>query len=213
MIEMAEYGKSFALFEKLFPDWIKWFHHLPDGRKVCISNYIMGEVSLLGMVLFLFRYPSLLAFIREFKGNQISLENLNEFFKVSSVPSDDDFRYILSKVPTYAMNDLLKKFHQTLERKKTLSSLRFMDKYDLVGLDGSGHISSYKVSCPKCLTRKTRKDGEEKTLYLHGQLVATLMTVKKTISLTMAYEPIENDGVSSTYKNVFRKLKSRAIAI
>jgi hypothetical protein len=201
LIELQDYSKSFKLIYKLFPKWVQWiYRYSPDRRRQASCDYPLGEVILMGLCMFLFRYPSLRAFVTEFRENQIALANFNEFFTLKGVPSDDEFRYALSKIPTQVFNKILQKLHQRLERKKRVQALRLMDKYDLVALDGSGQLSSYKLSCPKCLTRTSSKCGQEQTLYLHGQLVASLISAQTSLSLTMCYEPIENDGTRSEYK-------------
>jgi len=149
--------------------------------------------------MFLFRYPSVRAFVREFKDNPVALANLNEFFKLKDIPSEDGFRYALSKIPTVFFNKILQKLHQRLERKKRVQGFRLLDKYDIVGLDGSGQLSSQKIHCPKCLTHASSQGGKDKCLYLQGQLVASLISAENPLSLTLAYEPIENDGSKDEY--------------
>ncbi len=61
------------------------------------------------------------------------------------MPSDDDLRYCLQTVSTKSLNDLLKDFHQTLERKKILSNQKLFDRHELISLDGTGQISSQKI--------------------------------------------------------------------
>ncbi|MCB9026888.1 MAG: hypothetical protein H6625_11255 [Bdellovibrionaceae bacterium] len=70
------------------------------------------------------------------------------FFLIKAVPSEDELRYALSKIPSSAFNKILQKIHQRLERKKQVQSFRLLDKYDLISLDGSGQqavtlINSY----------------------------------------------------------------------
>lgn len=197
MIEDFKYTKTFKMIYKLFPCWVQWLHGAPDQRRQKSCEYPLGEVILSGICLFLFRYPSIRSFVKEFRGNEVALANLNEFFTLKDVPSDDELRYALSHVPTSFFNRTLRSLHQRLERKKQVQAFRLLDKYDLIALDGSGQISSYKIHCEKCLTRnKTNKPP----LYLHGQLVASLISAKHPVSLSMSYEPIENIGVVGEYE-------------
>jgi hypothetical protein len=153
-------------------------------------------VVLLGLCLFLFRYRLLSSFVKEFRHNHEGINNFNEFFTLSEVPSDE-FRYILSKTPTSCINQILKNCHQRLERKKVIQDWRLMGKYDLVSMDGTGQLSSYKVKCEKCLARINNGGN---TMHLHGQLLASLISPNQPISLPLAFEPIENNGEQTEYQ-------------
>ena len=155
----------------------------PDLRRQGSCYHSMGETVILGLCLYLFRYPSLRAFVKEFKANNVALKNLNQFFTVKGIPGDDQFRYILCDIPTEAFNQVLKLIHQRLERKKLVQSFRLLNKFDLVDIDSSGEWSSYKIGCDKCLLRTGSKGAN---LNMHGQLVASLISPYQPISLTMA---------------------------
>lgn len=215
VIEVSDYSKSFQFVYRLFPKWVRWTHALaPEHRRRKSISYPMGEVVLLGICLFLFRYRSLKSFVREFRHNSVGIANLNEFFTLSEVPSDDEFRYILSEIPTAFFNRMLKHLHQRLEGKKVIQNWRLLGKYDLVSIDGSGQLSSYKIKCKKCLSR-TNKSGH--VMHLHGQLLASLISTNPPASLALAFEPIENAGERTEYekndceinaaKRLLRKMK------
>jgi len=197
MIKVEDYGKSFKIIYKIFPDLVRWVTKVvPDKRKgKCFFK--KEAVFISGIYMFLFRSKSLRAYVNEFRNNKEAMSNFNKYFTTNDIPSDDEFRYILSSIPTSAINKILQKIHQVLERKKIIQKFYFMKKYSLLALDGSGQISSYKIKCPKCLTRKSDK---KETLYMHSQLVGSMVDTKNNISLTMGYEPIENDGKTTEYR-------------
>ena len=64
-------------------------------------------------------------------------------------------------------------------------------------MDGTGQLSSYKVKCEKCLTRINNSGN---TMHLHGQLLASLISPHQSISLPLAFEPIENNGEQTEYQ-------------
>ncbi len=198
MLKDDEYTKSFKMINKLFPKLKLWIYQtIPDSRMEKKIRYKMVDIVVLDILKFLFRYRSLNAFVLEFKNNQIAIENLKKYFKIHEIPDEETIKNILSLIPTTAMNQLLRKLNQRIERKKITTKLKFMEKYELLSIDGSGQFSSYKISCPKCTTKKI--DG--KTLYMHSQLVATLVSTCSKSSFTLQYEPIENNKDGEYVKN------------
>ncbi len=72
--------------------------------------------------------------------------------------------------------------------KKTLHKFRFLGKYHLVAIDGSGMMSHSEKHCEHCLT-KTSKKG--KTTYFHYVLEAKIVC-HNGFSISVATEYIEN---------------------
>jgi hypothetical protein len=77
---------------------------------------------------------------------------------------------------------------QSLIRKKSLEKWRLLDKWYLVGVDGSGYLGFYKEHCPNCLQRKLN-DGS--TYYYHPVLEAKLVT-SNGLAISIGTEFIEN---------------------
>jgi hypothetical protein len=215
MIEQQDYAKAFKFIYRIFPKWVSWMALMPDSRRAKSCLYPIEQVMLSALCMFLLRYRSLYSFTKEFRGNAEALHNLRQYFTLIDIPSDDDIRYALSEVSTFAINNLLQKMHSRLERMKIAQKFLFLNKYYLASLDGSGQLSSYNVQCPKCLTRK---NDDCTVLYLHGQLVMSQIDANAQVSLTMCYEPIENTGGGTEYvkndceieaaKRILCKLKS-----
>jgi hypothetical protein len=122
----------------------------------------------------------------------------------------------LQTVSTKSLNNLLREFHQKLERKKILCQQKLFARHELVVLDGTGQISSKKIHCEKCLT-KTLSSGD--ICYYHGQLLASITNISASYSLPLQFEPIEQDDVDTEYskndceinaaKRLLTKLKSQ----
>ncbi len=163
--------------------------------------------------MFKFRYPSLFEFEKDFRNNKLASKNLESLFKIYFIPSDDTFRYALQNVSIESMNELIRKIHYTLERQKKIQPLKFLDKYYLLAVDGTGQVTSYNKHCDDCLTRT--KDG--KTLYLHYAINAVLTDKNASTALSMAFEPSKNTDQKKKFnkndceltagKRLFEKLK------
>ena len=77
---------------------------------------------------------------------------------------------------------------QTVLRNKTLNEWRLLDKWYLIGIDGTGTVGFKHRHCPKCLKRKL-KDGS--TYYYHPVLEAKLVT-GNGLALSIGTEYMEN---------------------
>jgi len=116
---------------------------------------------------------------------------------ICNAPTDDDFRYVLAEVPTASLNEFLCKTHAQLERKKILTDQKFMDKMELVSIDDSGQLSSHNLCFENALIRKssTGSEGRERTLFLPGQLIATLTNPTATYFMPLFFESIESQPI------------------
>lgn len=183
---------------RLFPEFRDWLSGLPDSRIKAKCWYSMGQIAFCTLMMFLTRQRSLRAFCLENRDSEWTLRNFQKWMPMHNVPTDDEIRYALSELPTAALNGLLRNIHAGLERKKILRDQKLLNKMELVSLDGSGQLSSYKLRFENALTRKsTLSDGTERTLFLHVQLVATLTNPKATYALPLFFEPIERQGGDS----------------
>lgn len=104
---------------KLFPDWMRnTTKHIQDPRIAKKCQFSMEQVFSCGLMVFLLRHRSLRSFCLENKNNANSLKNLNHWISIKEIPSDDGLRYGLQTISTKSLNNLLREFHQKLERKK-----------------------------------------------------------------------------------------------
>jgi hypothetical protein len=202
---------------KLFPDWLRNLTmHVQDPRIAKKCQYSMEQIFCCGLMVFLLRHRSLRSFCLENKDNPYTVKNLNRWLTIKGIPSDDEIRYSLQTVSTKSLNNLLREFHQKLERKKILCQQKLFARHELVVLDGTGQISSKKIHCEKCLT-KTLSSGD--ICYYHGQLLASITNISASYSLPLQLEPIEQDDVDTEYskndceinaaKRLLTKLKSQ----
>lgn len=182
---------------RLWPGWMRSITaRVPDPRIEAKRSYTMEQAIFSGLMIFILRYRSLHSFCLENKNNPFTLKNFGKGITIKDIPSDDGLRYCLQTVSTKSLNDLLKDFHQTLERKKILNDQKLFDRHELICLDGTGQISSQKIQCEKCLV-KTLHNGD--TVYYHGQLLASLTNIKGAYALPLQFEPIEKNDIDTQY--------------
>jgi hypothetical protein len=160
-------------------------------------DYPLDEVLWLGLLMFIFRYPSVNLFYNDFLNKKTSIKNLESFFGIHFVPTDDAFRYALKKIPLSAINELLRKINHRLERQKILKPFLLMKEKYLVAMDGTGQYSSYKIKSKNSIQKKI--DGE--ILYQRQVLNAAFIGNNGDLSLCMGFEPISNIGKDKYDKN------------
>ena len=79
-----------------------------------------------------------------------------------------------------------------LQRGKVLERYKFLNKYYVLSIDGTGHYSSNKVNCKNCCVKKHHK-GEE--TYYHQMLGAAIVHPDEKVVIPLASEPIvKGDG-------------------
>lgn len=173
-----------------------WLREIPDHRvqKRCV--YSLEQVVFCGLMLFVLRHRSLRAFVYETQNQKAVVKNFGRWIRFSEVPSDDGIRYALSTLSTKTLNDLLKKFHHQIERRKILSTQSRLRGLELCALDGTGQISSASLSCEKCLTRD-QSSGER--LHMHGQLLVSITNLQASYSLPFQFEPIQRSDTETRY--------------
>lgn len=172
---------------KLFPEWLRnTTKHIQDPRIAKKCQYSMEQIFCCGLMVFLLRHRLLRSFCLENRDNPYTLKNFCRWLTIRDIPSDDEIRYSLQTVGTKSLNNILREFHQKLERKKILTEQKLFDRHELAVLDGTGQISSKKIQCEKCLS-KTLSSGE--ICYYHGQLLVTFTNISASYSLPLQFDP------------------------
>ncbi len=185
----------------------KVFDTVPDPtshRAFSLSDCLMS-----GLAMFSLKYPSLLEFDNETRGehpNPAIVHNLKHLFKVAKTPSDSCLRQRLDVIDPRSLRDAFQGVFTNLQRGKGLEHFTSLGHY-LLSIDGTGYFSSKRVKCASCCT-KHHRDGT--TTYYHQMLGGALVhpTIKTVFPL--APEMIDNrDG--STKNNCERKAMKRFI--
>lgn len=173
-----------GLFQLMRKGFSKSVDYRPMNVDIPLVDALMS-----GFAMFSLKDQSLLAF----DGRRAKPENMRQVYGIEKMPSDTQMRTILDEVNPQALRPMFKSLFRVLQRGKVLESMRFMGKYYLVSLDGTGYFSSKKVHCEACLQRKNKRTGE--ITYSHQMLGAAIVHPERKAVLPLAPEAIiKQDG-------------------
>lgn len=123
-----------------------------------------------GLAVFGLKCSSLLDYDENRHG--ILLDNLRNLYKVKQAPSDTHLRDRLDEVNPETIRPAFKKLFALVQRGKGLEPFAFLNDHVLISVDGTGHYSSGKVSCPHCCEKKHRNGS---STYYHQLLGACVV--------------------------------------
>ena len=169
---------------KYFPGLFNRIQEIKDVRKK--SKYKLVEIIMACIAMFIFKEGSRNAFNNDrnegrFKANYQNIFDLR-------LPHPDTVDNVMRVLNENELEKLKTWMIKILLSKKMLHKFRFLDKYHLIAVDGSGMMSFAEKHCDHCLT-KTSKKG--KTTYFHTVLEAKLICACG-FSISLATEYIEN---------------------
>jgi hypothetical protein len=174
-----------GLFKMVKTEFKKVKDHRPINVEISLEDALMS-----GFALFSLKDPSLLAFDER----RQTAENLKRVFGINQIPSDTQMRTILDEVDPEGIRPIYKRLLQTLQRGKELEKMRYMGKYYLLTLDGTGYFMSEKVHCGNCLEKYYKRSG--KIVYTHQLLGGAIVHPEQREAIPLAPEPIiKQDGV------------------
>ncbi len=178
-------------FKGLISAASKRFKQIADYRQKGKVDFSIHDCYMSALAMMFFQDPSLLAFQRSMKQG-INRSNLESIFHVTYIPKDTQFREILDNAPYEEVEKIFTDFFRFLQRGKQLERFQFFDGNYLIPIDGSGYFSSYKLKCPGCLTKKTKKKDVR---YEHQILQAVMVCPGQKQVIPLAPEQIRNsDG-------------------
>jgi len=167
------------------------FRQIRDRRQPGKVGYCLHDCLMSVLAMMFFQDPSLLSFLLRVK-HPLQCGNLKALFAVEAIPQDSCLRESLDAVDTAAITPAFGILLQRLQRGNQLYAFRFLDRYYLLGLDGSQYFSSEKIHCPSCLTYKGARGPLR---YSHQILQAVMLHPHMRQVLPLAPEPIANtDG-------------------
>lgn len=179
------------IIDNFFPKLILSLKKMPDWRDERYISYPHYYLLFLIIYLFLFRQKARSDISKEFNSD-IFIDNVNSFLNLNleTVSHGDTCNNYLLEFESDNLKKLPFKMTNYLIRKRCFEKLRFMNKYYLIAIDGSG-IATFKESISgKELIRK-QKDGTHR--YLHYVLEAK-MVFKNGIVASVGTEFIENEN-------------------
>ena len=179
------------LLNNFFPKLIPSLKEMPDWRDERYITYPHYYLLFLLIGLFLFRQKARSEISKELNSDHF-IANINAFLNLNleTVSHGDTCNNYLLKFESDNLKELPYQMTNFLIRKRCFEKLRFMNKYYLIAIDGSG-IATFKESLSgKELIRK-QKDGTH--CYLHYVLEAK-MVFKNGIVASVGSEVIENQN-------------------
>lgn len=171
----------------------KSFEKMSDMRKNFTISF--ADILMSGYAIFSLKYPSLLAFEKNFKTEETGALNMQSLFGVSQVPSDTYLRKIIDQVAPSEFRPAFKNLFRQLQRGKALEPYKFIDDHYLISIDGTGLFSSHEVHCESCMEKTSHKDGSK--TYYHQMLGMVMVHPDKKEVIPFCPEAIErSDGDS-----------------
>jgi len=168
------------------------FSKVPDPRqfrqsiRIKLTDHLMSGLAIFGL-----KCSSLLDYDRK-RCDPPTRHNLRTLYHVENPPSDSYLAERLDQVNPQDLRPAFKKVFSLLQRGNGLKEFEYMNGHVLVSVDGTGHFSSNKVSCPQCC-RKQHSNGT--TTFYHQMLGACIVHPEKRNVIPLCPEAIVNqDG-------------------
>lgn len=182
--------KSFAkTVRHFFPGIWNWVIEITDPRDTRKIVYSQKSLILAGLLLFVLRLGSRRQMNYRLN-SKILVQNLKRAFgyEAETMPHGDTIKNYLTELVPEHLGNIRTRMINTLIRMKCFENYRLLNKYYLIAIDGTGHLTFKERHCKHCL-KKELNSGE--TLYYHTVLEAKLI-VADGMALSIATEFIEN---------------------
>ena len=181
-----------ALIATVRSSFLKSLNRIKISEKEPKTTFSDIDCIMGAMAMFTFKYSSLLQFDNDLKVSPALGNNLKNLFLLENCPSDTCMRERLDLIDYTVYRKAFAYIFATLQRAKLLNDFRFLEKYYLCSLDGTGIFSSKKVHCQNCC-EKHHSDGS--ITYYHQMLMCALVHPDKKVVFPFAPEPImKTDG-------------------
>lgn len=166
------------------------FDSIPDEdtrSQITLTDHLMSGLAMFGL-----KYPSLLQFDKDSRGDDITRHNLRTLYGIRQAPCDTFLRERLDRLKPTHLRRAYRQLFSALQRGKGLEGFDVFDGYYLLSIDGTGVFSSQAVHCQQCC-EKHHRDG--KVTYYHQVLGAVLVHPQHREVFPLAPEPIlKQDG-------------------
>ena len=163
---------------------------MPDTRFQPFVDYAAPFLVWWGLLLFLTKLGRLRQLDYELRDLETYvLPNVNALAgtQQETLPVCGTLTHYLGHLGPQPLADLRVQMMRGLFRGKVLDAYRLLDRWRVVAVDGTGHVSFRRRHCPDCLTQT---HGNE-TYYFHNVLEAKLVTASG-LALSMGTQFIDN---------------------
>ena len=140
-----------------------------------------------GLAIFSLKFPSLLQWDIACKADPVINHNISSLYGVKNIPCDTYLRERLDVVHYDVTRLAFTKIFSHLQRGNILNEFRFLDKYYLVSIDGTGYFSSHEIFCENCCVKESKTTGKT---YYHQMLSGALVHPGQKVVFPFAPEPI-----------------------
>jgi len=172
--------------EHFFGDFTSLFQGVTDPRQSGKVTYPLAGLAFVGVLMFL-GHVGARRQIKHLLATAQSVDTFRTLFNVDGFPHGDTLNDAFKSLDPEQVQDVVCRPVRLLIRNKVLNRYRVLDKYFLVGVDGTGTVTYSRRHCPHCLTRT--QNG--KTTYYHNVLEAKLLT-SDGFAFSLMTEFIEN---------------------
>lgn len=192
------------MFDYLVNQVRKSFGNVLEHRETT-PGYPIADVLMSGFAMFSLKDPSMLSFINNYPTRK---DNLEQVYKITSVPSEQGFRKILDPVNPDKLLDTFKSVFSDKTVAKAVDGHKcfaFLGGYTAIAVDGTGYFCSDVIKCPHCLVKKLKK-GEQ---YYHQLAGACIVSPDKKTVFPVFGEPITRQDGSAKNDceyNAFKRL-------
>ncbi|HOX11204.1 MAG TPA: transposase [Candidatus Moranbacteria bacterium] len=206
----------FKIIRNFFPDMLPLLRQTNDWRNKSYITYPHEYLLMEGVFMYLMRIKSrkdIKPCLDNDKSEYYIIENLNKLFgtTLKSVGHGDTINKFLLKFDSAEICDIPVQLTNRLIRKRCFEKLRFLDKYYLVAIDGTG-TASFKESASEKELLKV-KDGK---CNFFQYVVDSKMVFKNGFISPMGSEFIENsekefdkqDCEQNGTKRLMKKIKN-----
>jgi len=194
-----------------FPRLLEDITKVMDGRH---QSYIEYEIEVILYVMILKNVCSIMS-MQEMTDTFNEDECAKNIYRIlgleekNYLPHYVTINECLSKLEPSELEKIRKNMIYSLIRKKSFDDAKFLKKYWLVIVDGTGLFCFKERHCEHCLTRTTNKGTpEEKTTYYHHVLEAKIV-LDDDFVVSIATEFIENPGENPTKQDCETKAFKR----
>jgi hypothetical protein len=164
---------------------------IPDHRQAVKCDITLVDALMSGLAVFALKFPSLLKFDEQRREDHIR-HNLETLYGVTQAPCDTQLRDIIDPVEPAALHPAFRSVLQVAQDSGVLEQYRFLDRFFVVSIDGTGLFASSAVSCLGCAIKQTR-GGD--TSYYHQLVGAVIIHPDCKQVLPLIPEPIlRHDG-------------------
>lgn len=206
-----------AAQKHFFPDLIVRFYQVMDPRQKGSIEYTIEEILYTIIMKNVCNITSMQKMTDEFNDENVVRNMCTTLGKEEReyLPHYVTINECLERLDPKELEALRKSMVYTLIRKKSFNEARFLKKYWMIIIDGTGLFYFKKKHCENCLKQvKNKGTEEEQTFYYHKVLEAKIVLGDQTV-ISIASEFIENESETvskndceqNAFKRLARKLK------